>query len=310
MKTLIVDGNHTIHRLLFKMPVLTNASGKAVQLVYGFLKLIRGLINDFEPDAVLIAWDVGLPRIRLEIWPDYKKHRIAKKLAPDDKHKMEMSVMMSQIAILRGILPMLGVCQMGIDGLEADDIIALACEALPGKRVVVSSDTDMLQLVRKGVSVYSPLHNKRYHHKNFEKHFGLTPRQHLEAKALAGEGTDGIPGVAAGFGEKSAKDAIMKYKNLAEILSDWEDGERALSWGGKMSLLRAAGVKEAAERNLQLMDLGLMTSPTAKRKILKNVGAPKKVDEIKIMNYLKANQFNSLLENFLDWIGPFKRLES
>src|SRR5713101_785658 len=138
--TLLIDGNNAIWRLAKKMPQLTGPDGKPIQVVYGFLRLIRAGIEDFEPNAALVVWDSGKPRLRIEMDPQYKAQRRKER---DPEKEREFQMVMSQFRIVQKTLSHLGVRQISIPDIEADDLISVSCKTLQGKKIIVSSDQDM-----------------------------------------------------------------------------------------------------------------------------------------------------------------------
>src|SRR5882672_5573873 len=198
MKTVLIDGNNLMWRLAKQMPRLTTSSGDQVQLVYGIFRVLHGVLKDFEPDNMMVLWDSGFPVLRIQIYEGYKYKRHKERDAKKGDELEEFKQVMTQMEMIKDVLPYLSVCQYEVKGLEGDDLISLACQTLHGKKVVVSGDRDMLQLVSKKVSVYLPVGKRReyYTHKNFEEKIGLTPDQFLEVKILIGDSGDEVPGVA------------------------------------------------------------------------------------------------------------------
>ena len=306
--TLIFDGNNALWRLAKKMPQLTGPDGKPIQVVYGFLRLIRAGIEDFEPNAALVVWDSGKPRLRIEMDPQYKAQRRKER---DPEKEREFQMVMSQFRIVQKTLSHLGVRQISIPDIEADDLISVSCKTLQGKKIIVSSDQDMLQLVSESVSVFSPVKKVLYSVENFQKEIGLSPRQFLEMRALAGDRSDEIPGVAKGFGEVTAKELISKYGSIETLYLPSVEKEVS-SKGKRYALLYSKGAKERAELNLRLMDLSRIESGTAAALIRGAAAGVQdgKLDKLAVLKYFREQQFNSLLSGFITWLKPFEMLST
>lgn len=342
MRHLIVDGNNAVHRLYHKLPDLSTLTGEKTQIVYGFLRLLQATMRRIEPDTVLVCWDEGIPQVRMHVWDGYKRERIERKWNPKpyrtrtfqgehgpqiqgrkpdypktDKQK-EVSVITEQIEMLRLMLPMLCVNQIYMDGVEADDLIAIACRCLTGSRVVLSADQDMYQLVGPGVQVFNP-HKPvapkskekgvLFTDSNFHKILNLTPKQFLEMRILTGDSTDGIPGVARGFGEKTARELLQRYGSISKIFRP-DILKKIEKVGGRGALLCGDGVWGLVERNRLLMDLSIIDSRIAQQRICSAIELQKKLDIIKVKRYLIEKEFFSLSEKFLIWVTPFQALES
>jgi len=309
MKTVIIDANNMIWRIAKKMPVLTAPDGNSVQIVYGFLRAVRSSLEMFEPDTALVAWDDGIPVARIEIWEGYKRSRREKKAEPRSEFdQFQFEDTLRQMEVIKQTLSYLCVAQACVENVEADDIIAIACRTVEGKKVVVSADHDMLQLVDSNTKVYFPLTKKPelYTHENFYEKTSLTPRQFVEVKAMIGDGSDGIPGIAKGFGQKSAIELMKKYGSAHNI---WEHREKI----SKMPKRYASAVTKEAwtlfSRNMLLVDLSQTHSNTLARLIRKDITEHRTLDKIAVREYFKEQKFASLLKSFASWIAPFEALK-
>lgn len=305
MRTVIFDAHNALWRLAKRMPILT-AGTEQIQIVYGFLRLVKATIDDFEPNAALVVWD-GEPVLRQHIFPGYKKRRVAKREERD--HKKERAGVMRQADIIKQTLGYLAINQIWLKNSEADDLIAIACRALDGKKIIVSADHDMLQLVNEDVRVYSPMKGILYTHKNFEKKLGLTPRQFLEVRALIGDKSDEIPGVAKGFGEKTAKQLIVKYGNVANLMLPKIE-RKAKKLGSRHALLYEEGAFDLYRRNMTLMDLSIIHSKSARNLLRETMAQKRTVNRIAVLEYFKKKKFQSMLDKFSSWISTFEELTS
>jgi DNA polymerase-1 len=309
MKTVIFDGNNAVWRLQKKLPVLT-ANEQQIQVLYGFLRLIRSSLADFEPNTAVVCWDSGRSRHRIKLFREYKANRDHESTR---ESKTEFHNVLRQIELLKDILRQLNVAQIIYPDTEADDLMGIACDVLEGDKVVISSDKDVLHLVDRSVSVWSPAHTLLYTAKNFEKVLGLTPQQWLEYRAIVGDRGDNIPGVARGLGEVTAKALITEYGSL-EMLYTASVESKVIKMGAKQALLYSKGAKERAYRNLLLMDLHLPlkrdTGPKIASILKKNVASRKTLEKARIRDYFIEQKFDSLLKDMPHWITPFEDLDS
>lgn len=237
MKLLAIDGNSIINRAFYGIRLLTTKDGRYTNAVYGFIAILNRLIEMHSPDGIAVAFDVKKPTFRHEKYAEYKAGRHA---TPEE--------LLSQFAPLKEWLTAMGYHVIECPGYEADDILgtlADMCEKTGNECVIATGDKDSLQLISDYVTVAlsatkagSPevtLYNKK---SLFEK-YGLTPAQMIELKALMGDSSDNIPGVA-GIGEKTATDLISRFGNLDYIYDhldelDIKAGVRAKLEAGRES---------------------------------------------------------------------------
>jgi len=307
-KILIVDANNAVWRLMKKLPYLS-VDGMQVQVVYGFLRLLRGLIAQFEPTTTIVCWDNGHSDFRKKTFPGYKANRI-------HGNDSEYSSCMQQIREIKEILKHLNVAQIDHPGTEADDLVGLICgEGIKGKKIVASSDQDMLQLVNDDISVWSPMKSILYTNVNFKKYIeGLSPIQYLQMRALCGDHSDNIPGVAKGFGETTAIEVLKKYENLEKLFSPVVE-KKLVNKGNRYALLYSEGAKERAYRNLLIMDLSVCGHFIKDKEALLNrikrslTSERQKIDKAKVKEFFLRKDFRSMLKDFGAWISPFEDLD-
>lgn len=215
----IIDGKSVFYRGYFAMPNLSTKDGTPTGGVFGFASMALEVIKKLRPDYVCIAWDKPKTNIRkrLELYPEYKAGR---KPPPPDFYE--------QIPLLHELLKALGWPLYELDDYEADDIMgALSVQATKQdiETMLVTSDLDMLQLINKHVNVYAlkkGLSNiELFHPESFTQKYGLRPDQFLDLKALKGDSSDNIPGVA-GIGEKGATELLKQYETLDGVYENIE----------------------------------------------------------------------------------------
>jgi len=207
------------------MPNLSLPDGTPTGGVYGFAVLALQILKKLKPDYVIVAWDKAKTnvRARLKIYPEYKAGR---KPMPDD--------MREQIPYLHDLLQAFGWPLLEVDDYEADDIMgALAIQAAEKgiETALVTSDMDLLQMVREDIKLFAlkkGLTNiQEYDSNRIEEEFGFSKEKFDDYKALKGDSSDNIPGVA-GVGEKTAKDLVLKYETLENIYENLDDFKGAL----------------------------------------------------------------------------------
>jgi DNA polymerase-1 len=211
----LLDGHSLSYRAFFALPPeLATTSGQVTNAVYGFTAMLIKLLAEERPDLIAVAFDKGLPTVRLERYADYKAGRVE---APDEFRQ--------QLGLIREVLRTLRVPVVEVEGHEADDAIAtLAVRAVERglEAVIVTADRDFFQLVRAGITV---LFNRRgisdivrYDVDAVMARFGLPPEKYLDYVALKGDDSDNIPGVP-GVGEKTASRLVQEFGSVEELLA-------------------------------------------------------------------------------------------
>ncbi len=220
MKLLAIDGNSIINRAFYGIKLLTTKDGRTTNGVYGFINILHKLLEQEKPDGVVVAFDVHEPTFRHKMYDEYKAGRHK---TPDE--------LLSQFPILKEWLVLAGYHYVELGGYEADDILgtfAKAAERTGNTCVIATGDRDSLQLIsdrtrvlltatkmgRPEVLDYTP-------EALFER-YGLTPAEMIELKALMGDASDHIPGVA-GVGEKTATALIERFHNIDNVYANLDD---------------------------------------------------------------------------------------
>lgn len=214
-KTLyLVDGSAFIFRAYHALPPMTRPDGVQVNAVYGFTNMLARLLGDAGAERVAVIFDVSRHSFRTELYPAYKAHRPP---APED--------LIPQFALVREATRAFNVPAIELEGFEADDLIAAyaAAEVAEGGDVViVSSDKDLMQLIRPGVSLLDPMKNKTIGPAEVLEKFGVPPEKVVDVQALMGDSTDNVPGVP-GIGQKTAAELINTYGDLDTLLARAEE---------------------------------------------------------------------------------------
>ncbi|MGM9521318.1 MAG: DNA polymerase I [Oscillospiraceae bacterium] len=214
MKLIIIDGNSIVNRAFYGVHMLNAPDGTPTNAVFGFLNIYRRLMADEAPEAVCVTFDLPAPTFRHEQYEGYKAQR---KGMPD-----ELAV---QMPILKETLDAMNVCRYELAGWEADDLIgsiAKRCGASGWDCVVVTGDKDSFQLIDGHTSVKhvktraGQTEVKLYDEQAFIDEYGFEPPLMVDLKALMGDASDNIPGVA-GVGEKTAMDLIQRFGRVESI---------------------------------------------------------------------------------------------
>ncbi len=220
MKLLILDGNSVINRAFYGVKPLTTREGLFTHAIYGFLNILERMEKEEQPEAVCVAFDLHGPTFRHLRYDGYKatRHGMPEELA------MQMPVMKD---VLRAMNIPIYECQ----GWEADDIIGTVgriCSNNEWECVIVTGDRDSLQLIDQNVHVKLVISKAGqtsatlYTEEKFREEYGFEPKKLIDLKALMGDSSDNIPGVA-GVGPKTATDLLMKFGSLDGVYENIED---------------------------------------------------------------------------------------
>lgn len=216
-KLVIFDGHALVHRGYHAIPYLSTKDGTPTNAVYGFTMMMLLALRELKPDYVAVAWDAPGKTFRHDDFKDYKATR-----------KKADQELYDQLPITKEVISAFNIPLLEQSGFEADDIIGSLSKQYEDKVdvVIVTGDMDELQLVsdkttvftmRKGFSDTFIYDKKAVHDK-----YGVTPEEFIVYKALKGDTSDNIPGVA-GVGDKTATDLVSKYQTLDNIYKHLDD---------------------------------------------------------------------------------------
>ncbi len=214
MKLLVLDGNSIVNRAFYGIRALTTKDGVFTNGIYGFLNILFKLKEQTAPDGIAAAFDLRAPTFRHKMYDQYKAGR---KGMPDE--------LAMQMPLLKDLLPDLGVTVLEQEGYEADDILgtlAARCEQEGYDCVLATGDRDSLQLVTDRTHVLLAATKMgqpdltEYTPALIAETKGVTPAQLIDVKALMGDASDNIPGVA-GVGEKTALSLIAQFESLQGV---------------------------------------------------------------------------------------------
>ncbi|OIO34334.1 MAG: DNA polymerase I [Candidatus Omnitrophica bacterium CG1_02_40_15] len=219
-KLFLIDGNSYCYRAFYAIKELSNSKGRPTNAVYGFILMLKKLMEKEKPAYLAVAFDLKGPTFRHKQFEDYKAHR---KPMPDD--------LVSQIGLIKETISGYNIPIFEKQGFEADDILATIAKKISQQGIdvyIVTGDKDMLQIVDKNIKVYSAHKDGLIYDNEMvrERFSGLGPENITDFIALAGDAADNIPGVR-GIGEKTAIELIKEfgsmdniYKNLDKIRSE------------------------------------------------------------------------------------------
>ncbi len=214
MKLLILDGNSIVNRAYYGVRALNAPDGTPTNGVYGFLSILRKLLDEEKPEAVCVAFDLKAPTFRHLRYAGYKAQR---KGMPE-----ELAV---QMPVLKQVLDAMGILRLELEGFEADDLlgtVAARCTDKGWDCRIVTGDKDSFQLITETNHVchvksrMGQTTTTEYTPEIFFDEYGFEPEHIVDLKALMGDASDNIPGVP-GVGEKTAMGLIQKYRSIGTI---------------------------------------------------------------------------------------------
>ncbi len=290
-KLVVIDGNSILNRAFYGImgsKMLQTADGTYTNAVYGFLAIMFKLIDDLNPEYMVVAFDVKHPTKRHEMYKDYKGTR---KGMPDE--------LAMQMPIIKEVLGAMNIKIIEKPGYEADDILgtlAKYSEKQGLEVTLLTGDRDSFQLATDKTVIRIPrTKGGKTETENFDRAkilevYGIEPKQLIEVKGLMGDTSDNIPGVP-GIGEKTALNLIKEFSSVDNIYKKLESGEQVAK--GKL--------KENLENNKDLAflsrELGRIDTDAP---IDKNIEDFKVVDwdKKKVLELFKKLRFNRYIDRF------------
>ncbi|WP_419898611.1 DNA polymerase I [Roseomonas sp. USHLN139] len=207
---ILIDGSGYIFRAFHALPPMTRPDGVPVNAVFGFSNMLGQFLTKHVGSHIAVVFDTSRATFRSEFYPLYKAHR------PEPPPEL-----VPQFALIREATAAFGVAGVELDRFEADDLIAAYAKGFVetgGQVTIVSSDKDLMQLVRPGVQLLDPIKQKPIREPEVLEKFGVTPDKVVDVQALAGDSTDNVPGVP-GIGVKTAAQLILEYGDLEGLLA-------------------------------------------------------------------------------------------
>jgi DNA polymerase-1 len=285
----LIDGSGFIFRAFHALPPLTRPSdGMPVGAVHGFCQMLWKLLKETKaseaPTHIAVVFDAGRETFRNEIYPKYKLQRPP---PPDE--------LIPQFSLIRQAVKAFNVASLEQDGFEADDLIATYARFATmagGDVTIVSSDKDLMQLIRPGVVMFDGMKSKRFGRDEVIEKFGVPPEKVVDVQSLAGDSIDNVPGIP-GIGIKTA----------AELIKDYGDLE---------SLLARAGEIKQPKRREKLIEFADQARLSRELVILKD-DVPVDVDiaalgvqdpdPTELLTFLRGMEFNTLTKRIAEGLG-------
>ncbi len=227
MKLLAIDGNSIINRAYYGIRPLSNTKGVFTHAIFGFMNIYLKNISEVQPDAVAVAFDLRSPTFRHKAVDTYKATR---KGMPEE--------LAMQLPYLKELLGRLGVPIVTCDGYEADDILgtlAALCTAQDADCYILTGDRDSLQLVGDRVTVRLATNKETisYTPERFREEYGFEPLSLIDLKALMGDSSDNISGVA-GIGKVTATKLIQEWTTIENLYAHLDEAKLTKSVRAKL----------------------------------------------------------------------------
>ena len=216
-KILVIDGNSIINRAFYGVRALSTKDGKPTNAIYGMISIISRQLTELKPDYAAVAFDIKHPTFRHEFYPEYKAGRSP---TPED--------LLAQFPDAKECLELMGLHVLELAGYEADDIQGTVAKMAhlddSTEGYILSGDRDLLQLIDDKVHVLLATNTdtKLMTRESFSEEYGIVPEAFVDMKALMGDSSDNIPGVA-GIGKKTAATLIQSFGSLDGVYENLDD---------------------------------------------------------------------------------------
>jgi DNA polymerase-1 len=247
----LIDGSGFIFRAFHALPPMTRPDGVPVNAVFGFTNMLARLLKEHAGTHFAVIFDAGRLTFRNRMYDLYKAQR------PEPPEELR-----PQFALVRDATAAFGVPAIELADWEADDLIASyarAVEAAGGRTTIVSSDKDLMQLIRPGIGMLDPIKQKPIGPAEVVEKWGVAPDKLVELQALMGDAVDNVPGVP-GIGPKTAAQLITEYGDLEAVLA----AAPAMKPSKKREMLIAhAEAARLSRRLVQLRDDAPLPVPLA-----------------------------------------------
>ncbi|MFO7948143.1 MAG: DNA polymerase I [Armatimonadota bacterium] len=211
-KLLLIDGNSLVHRAFHALPHLSTSTGQPTNAVYGLAQMLLALLEEQDPDDVVVAFDAPGKTFRHDMYEQYKADRPP---TPDE--------LKAQWPYIHRLISALGLTAVEKEGYEADDLIGTLVKKAREEGIevtILSGDRDLLQLVQEDVEVLITTRGiketTKYDPRAFEEEYEIPPDRFVDMKALTGDSSDNIPGIR-GIGPKTAASLLTEYPSLEDI---------------------------------------------------------------------------------------------
>ena len=290
-KLVVIDGNSILNRAFYGImssKMLQTADGTYTNAVYGFLAIMFKLLEDIQPEYMVVAFDVKHPTKRHEMYKEYKGTR---KGMPDE--------LAAQMPIIKEVLEAMNIKVIEKEGYEADDILGTLAKHSEKKGIKVTlltGDRDSFQLDSDNITIRIPrTKGGKTETENFDRSkilevYGIEPEKLIEVKGLMGDSSDNIPGVA-GVGEKTALNLIKEFGSIDNIYSKLEQGEQVAK--GKLK----EKLENGKDMAILSRELGRIDVNAPINKELSDFKV-RDWDYSKVLELFKKLKFNRYIERF------------
>ena len=315
---LVIDAMNMLIRS-FSLLKAMNPTGTHIGGLVGFLRSLGYVTRIFDPTRVLVVWDgKGGSGNRQNINPDYKAQRATSRITHwglYDTKEQEMEALIGQLYRTQDYLDCLPLQQIGIEKLEADDIIAYVAKraSAAGKKVtIVSSDKDFYQLIDKNIEVYAPVKKKTITYGNVKEEIGVLPQNYNIVKALLGDNSDNLPGVK-GLGIKTilSEWKSFTYDPLASLQDVWDHCETQLEEKkSKKIFAKIIHDWDKVLTNFKLMDLHNSALDENEIAIVEEV-ISSDIPDLQtgaFLHYLDQDKIEGITKNTEGWLENFRDL--
>jgi 5'-3' exonuclease len=252
-RLMLLDTASMYFRAFYGVPEITADDGTPVNAVRGLLDFMSRLVTDYRPTHLVCCWDNDWrPQWRVDLIPSYKAHRVEQVVpgpAPDVEEVPDPLEV--QIPIILDVLEAFGICVLGADGYEADDVIGTLATGAGMPVDVVTGDRDLFQLVDDDAEVRVLYiargvgNHERVTRDWVQGKYGIEPRQYADFATLRGDTSDGLPGVA-GVGEKTAATLLNRFGDMDGIIAAAHDPDGDMGPGPRGKIKAAADYLEVA----------------------------------------------------------------
>jgi DNA polymerase I len=289
-KLLIIDSNSIIHRAFHALPFLTTKDQEKTNALYGFLLVFLKAIKDFQPDYLAACFDLPGLTFRHKKFKQYKAKRPPTPLE-----------LVEQVPKVKQVLKAFNVPVFEKKGFEADDLIGtIACSANKVEIIILTGDSDLFQLINEQTKVYFLRKGVKdvvlYGEKQAEEKFqGLSPIQITDLKALKGDPSDNIPGVA-GIGEKTAVKLLLDFGSLDNLYIQIENESKKIEKINPRIREILLNNKKQAFFSRELVEINKKVPIDFELEKC----SWKSYDKEKVINLLKKFEFNSLINRLIN----------
>ena len=262
----LIDGSGYIYRAFYALRNFSRRDGFPTNAIFGFVKMLRKLIETHKPERLAVIFDSKGPTFRHQLDPEYKANR---KTMPDE--------LRIQIPVIQAAVEAYRIPSFQLSGYEADDLLgtlAVAGEQAGLSVVIVTGDKDLMQMVSPHISLLDPGKEQWIHAPEVMTRWGVEPEKVTQVMALAGDTSDNIPGVPK-IGQKTAAQLIQTFGNLDNLLNNLDQvhqpmRRRNLTKHGEQARLslRLVTIDPSVPLEFSLEDLRRQTPDQAKLRAL------------------------------------------